>query len=523
MNSFSLMKLSRALERAIEEGLEPKSLVDLLARLIDVGGDEGDAEALADAIALSTSIEEKTAARDACLVLYLRSNAWSSLQGLRHDGLDAWAWEQPELLSQIYWLRAAIQHEGFNDLSTGRKSQIFCNLGNALSYLGRIVEAIVEWRNALLALPIHGMARGNLGGGLFRYGMALYDDGHTYWLLRGAKDELINAIEGGVGRDGSTYPEALEGFAHFLQHVEERLDEYDDDGAGEKQEEWHLGQTEKEKQYRRWCLAKTLFLNPLNDLSAATVGAADVLLLPPHRINGAGITYRAFYNQLKQEYIYARWCLFEGVTANEVHFADRDVYLESNADLALYSMGLEQIKTTFRCAYSLLDKVAYFINAYWKAGWPEKKVNFRNVWYEEKKPRGAPSIPLRPVFETSKNPPLRGLFWLSKDVYLTHLQDVADPSAKESDALRNHMEHKFMKVVDTILKNDCSSDIFEDQLAHLVQRDELIARSEHLLKLSRAALIYLSLAMHYEERRRPPPDGPIVPVDLGSYSDDLKV
>src|SRR5476649_1812338 len=139
---------------------------------------------------------------------------------------------------------------------------------------------------------------------------------------------------------------------------------------------------------------------------------------------------------------------------------------------------------------------------------------------------GVPVALLRPIFEASRNPYLRGLFWLSKDIYLDSLQDVADPSAKESDALRNHMEHKFMKVVDTILTDGSSSEMFNDHLGHLVERNELISRSEHVLTMSRAALIYLTLAMRHEQRFGPSAIGPkrhTMPVDLGLYRDKLKL
>jgi len=524
VKSFSLQELRLALTRAIETRPGDSALVEILALLVDAAGDEGDAEALVDAVTLSMDIEERAQAADACLVLYHRSNAWSLLQVVRHDAGNAHAWEQPELLNQIYWLRAAIQHEGFEKLSVGRRSQIFCNLGNALSSLGRVVEAIAEWRSSLRELSSHGMARGNLGMGLFRYATALSDNGHAYWLLKGAKDELLNAINGGAEKDGSTYPEALEAFNRYLEYTEQYLARYEDWNQDEP-EHTRRSKTKKEGRYRDWCVHETLYLNPLNDLKPAHFAAEDALRLPSHRVDGVGITYRAFFNQLKQEYAYARWCLHEGLEARTVHFADKHLHLELNCDLALYSMGIEQVKTAFRCAYSLLDKVAYFVNDYWHVGWSKKKVSFREVWYKEKK-KGAPVTSLRPIFEASRNPYLRGLFWLSKDVYLERLQDVADPSAKESDALRNHMEHKFMKVVDTMRTDEYSSEMLNDHLGHLVQRDELLSKSEHVLKMSRAALIYLSLAMRYEELFGPSAVGPkqlVMPFDLGLYPDDLKL
>lgn len=488
--------------------------------LVDDAGDADNEEVLVYAIELSDIIESKASLSDACLVRYHRSNAWAALRSIRKTGEDVWSWEQPELLKQIYWLRGAVQHLGHADLPAARRAQIYCNLGNALSQAGRFVDALVEWRNALKEQPIHGMARGNLGIGLVSYGMFLYDEGHTFWFLREARKELNDAIEVGIGRDGATYPEALLGFNRYLEFVEQQLAQYERLNE-ETHSDFLLGDSDPEQQYRQWCLEKNLFLNPLNDLYANPVAAQDVLLLPSHRIEGAGITYRAFFNQLKQEFIYARWSLFDGINAKRLHFGDREVFLESNADLALYSIGLEKVKTAFRCAYSLLDKVAYFVNAYWKLGIPEKRVSFRTLWFEDGK--GKQPRQVRQIFEISKNFPLRGLFWIAKDIYEDDLQTVASPTAKEMDALRNHLEHKFVKVVDVDTKVDFRSDMFEDKLSHQVVRDDLISRSEYLVMLSRSALIYLSLAMHVEERRVFLSEESIMPFDLGIYPDDLKI
>lgn len=46
----------------------------------------------------------------------------------------------------------------------------------------------------------------------------------------------------------------------------------------------------------------------MNDLGAFPAAAQDVLRLPDHDAD-AGITYLGFYNQMKQEYGFARHCL----------------------------------------------------------------------------------------------------------------------------------------------------------------------------------------------------------------------
>lgn len=502
--------------------MNQEALVDLLGQLVDAGGDTRDEGSLLAAIEFSERIAAISEPVQACIVLYHASNAWSTLQYLRHTNDALWSWDQPELLQQILTLRRAIQHPGFEGQPPFRRAQIYCNLGNSLNEAGRFVDALTEWRLALLEQPILGMAHGNLGIGLATYGRSLYDAGHTYWFLRAASEELMTAIAGGVGRDGSTFPEALHGFSQHLLGVEYHLSHYGVAGDGQLGE-FPLGDSEREQKYRRWCLNRTLFLNPLNDLGPGSVAANDTLSVPSHRVKGAGITYRASFNQLVQEFTYARWCLFDGSNADTVHFADKGVGLAYNADLSHYSVGLEQVKTAFRFAYSLLDKIAYFINRYWSLNVPERSVYFHSIWYEEAK--GKQPRMVRSTFETSENLPLRGLFWLSKDLFEPSMQAVANPVAKQLKALRNHLEHKFVKVVAVNVEIENEHKLFEDHLSHKISRDDLTDKAEHILRLSRSALIYLSMAMHVEEQRKMKAEGEVNrgAMDIGLYPDDLKV
>lgn len=521
VSPLNVEELTRAAEGIATAGGDSNAAVEALACLVDSADDEDNTTVLVKAIELAEGIEAKCLPKDACLVRYYRSNAWAGLRRLRSTPAKAWSWEQPELLEQIYWLRAAIQHEGYAQLPAPRRAQFHCNLGNALSEAGRFVDALDEWRCALDEQPMLGMAHGSLGKGLVQYGTALYDEGHAYWFLRRGQRELAQAVAGGVNRDGSTYPSALAHFEACLADVERLLgaDATIDD---EELSTFSLGKSRREQQYRQWSLERHLFLNPLNDLGVNSIAAQDVLCLPSHRVKGAGVTFLAFFNQLKQEYAYARWCLYEGSSGQRVHLADRGVRLALNSDYALYAMGLEQVKTAFRCAYSLLDKVAFFVNDYWQLGIAERKVNFRSVWFEVPNDKGTRGQ-VRQVFETSKNLPLRGLFWLAKDIYFEELRGVAHPNAQDLDSLRNHLEHKYVKVVDFFAGMTSQSDIFADRLAHKVNRDELLGKTERLLQLSRSALIYLCLAMHVEEQRTLGSLAFAFSLDVGTYPDGFKV
>ncbi|WP_317848743.1 LA2681 family HEPN domain-containing protein [Pseudomonas sp. GL-B-16] len=147
-----------------------------------------------------------------------------------------------------------------------------------------------------------------------------------------------------MGRDEATTDEAIQAFKWYQVRLAQEVERKDDAELLKHS----LGTSKAEREYRRWRLDNQLFLNPMNDLPAASYDP----LRPPNHNARVGINYLAFFNQMKQEYAYARYCLYQGEHARSVHYADKDIPLAFNCDYALYSTELEHIKTAFRSAYS---------------------------------------------------------------------------------------------------------------------------------------------------------------------------
>lgn len=146
--------------------------------------------------------------------------------------------------------------------------------------------------------------------------------------------------------------------------------------------------TEEEHDYRQWCLVHYLYLNPSNDLGPYSVAAGDSMGLASHVVPlDAPYTFESFFDQMKQEYVSARWLLYEGLTAKVPHFSDRDVLLQVSEPRPSLCLSIEKAKTAYRISYSLFDKIGFFVNAYMKLGIPERQVSFRTLWRsDEKKP-----------------------------------------------------------------------------------------------------------------------------------------
>jgi hypothetical protein len=187
------------------------------------------------------------------------------------------------------------------------------------------------------------------------------------------------------------------------------------------------------------------------------------------------------------------WLLYEGLMLASPHFSDREVLLSATEPRPSLSLSTEKLKAAFRISYSLFDKVSFFINAYMGLGIPEKSVSFRTLWKTEEKK------PIRPQFDSTTNWGFCALYWLAKDFFEKPSDDVAEPHARALCDMRNHIEHKYLRVsvVETITTPT-------DDLALTVSRERFRRDALHVLKLARSALIYLDISVRYEEQRREP-------------------
>ena len=483
------------------QGMSNDHALELIAQLTDISSILEKIEGARHAIKLSSELQGRdlTDVQEASLCYYL-ANAWADVRKLSRRGSDiAWDWEQNELDKEFIYLRKALKLDSIQRLSDETACRILTNLGNVLDHVGRFVEAIEYWDRALIKLPSFAMARGNRGMCLFLYAGVLYDQGHKILFLKSAHHELIIALAASL-EDGARMQ-----FEEIKNKIESMIPkEYLQ--KNDYLNRFPLESTEQEIQYRQWCLDNRLFLNPLNDLEACSISAQDVLSTPTITVTkGEGPYYQGFYNQIKQEFVSARYLYFEGINMRQPHFSDKDVSLVDTLDDPAYCLSVEKIKMAFRVCYSLFDKVAFFLNAYLNLQIPEQSVTFRKFWYEsQNKDKG-----LKAYFQKLENWSLRGLYWLSKDLYEYEdgFQEAIEPDARELAIIRNHLEHKYFKLHNDPWSSKQSggrtqSREIVDSLAYSMHRKDFAVKTLRLMKIGRAALIYLSLGMHSEEKRR---------------------
>lgn len=501
-------------------GLKNGKALHYLACLVDLAARYDDPESTDKALAWAAELKSrKLSASDQITLSYFTANAWGDKQNFRHRNADeAWKWEQPETLNQILCLRRARRHPYFQQWDGVRQAQVLTNLGNQLDTLGRFVEALAHWNDALAVKPEFGMARGNRGTGLFIYSNLLFDPYHKAPFYVAAYRDLEFALSSNANFEGYSDAQAKEAF----RRTREKIASITDISKLERSynlADFSLGDSEAERRYRKWALSERLFLNPLNDLGPYPAAAADTFVLPTFTTKlSEPPTWLGFFNQLKQEYVSARWTFYEGSKATNAHFSDRDVRLYNTLDYPVYGVGAERVRMAFRMAYSLFDKIGFFLNDYMRLQIPETQVYFRKLWFKPD------STELRAEFVQLQNRPWRGLYWLSKDLFDKKLKTTADPDAQGLYKLRNRLEHSYLKLHD-IGSGNQAGDLFHDRMAHSLGYGEFERRTLRVLKLARAALIYLALGMEREERSRAAQGGTgglSIPMTMDTFDDDWK-
>lgn len=477
--------------------LSTQEALDKLGPFVDAAGDLGHRRGLEHAIKLVATVRPQCTAADSAVLDYYEGNAWSCLRHLNHrEGQDAWDWRQPELLQEVMCFRRALNGSG--NLPLDRQLPMLTNLGNIMSHLGRQVEALAYYDRAMALYPKYSMTLGNRAQATITYSIYHYDKGHKHVFLSRAREDFIEALK------YQAEPGAHELFQARLADLNQRkigtLERFN-------LERHSLGRDAAERRFRKWALQERLFLNPLNDLGPYPIAARDVLQLPTIITRLAqGPTFHGFFNQLKQEFASARWFYYEAVTAKgsqrEINaIADRQLMLVDAQDCARFGLQLEKLKVSFRTAYSLLDKIAFFLNAYLDLGLDLTRVNFRSVWFQDANPKKQQIHPKLP----KDNLPLRGLFWLSRDFTESNpdFTTAMEPDAKAIATIRNHLEHRFLRISEM-----GAQQIWKEDIGYDLSPASLRDRTLRLLRSARAGIIYLVLALNtYEALHRPKSGG----------------
>lgn len=424
---------------------------------------------------------------------------------------------------QLLYLRQAAQHDSFQKCSNELKVMIFTNIGNAFYSVKRFIEAIRYYDQVITYIPNFGVALYNRGDSLYKFAnwLALNheinaDRTPIDFLYAEAKKSFDLAFK--EGSIWETHPDHVKAMRkkydeHLLPHIQETQSLEFIKGYKLNSNNFFKGSSEKNA-YKKWSLKEHLYLYPINLVSVYDIGGKDYLSFPPYSYR-QGEEQPEFFNWfrlLKQEYIAARYLLFQSIQLKDKkHFADEnsDLFPSNEAELKRsdnsgeirqndFSFGLATslMKSSFSKAYSIFDKIAEFIFAFWEVDVDSKKnISIATIWYNNLDSKQGVNIKLI----NKDNWFLKGLYHLSYDLVGKEIPEAYIlPEFKRLHEIRNKLEHSGVMITKEI--NTSSS-----QRLMTISSEEFVEHNLSLLRLVRNALFYLSLAAgldqwNYENR-----------------------
>jgi tetratricopeptide (TPR) repeat protein len=199
---------------------------------------------------------------------------------LKKDNLD----------SAKYYYRKALQFKSGNNLT----AQILVNLGNCFDNIGRVVEALECYDQALSLRPNFGMALGNKGKALYFYADLCGEHQGTfimeaYTLLKSAKSALT--------------PEAAFGFSETLKIIEQRGRNLPLDNPPKFPGCSIKGKTSLERYLIDFCLRNQLYLNVCNFCKKCDAAIGDTITIRTMTVPANDYSYltlSSYLNEIKK-------------------------------------------------------------------------------------------------------------------------------------------------------------------------------------------------------------------------------
>jgi tetratricopeptide (TPR) repeat protein len=450
--------------------------------LIDIANDLEDSDSAAKGISLLKDVDVAMLPESAASKhWYNLGNGYGALYNIKKipSGLRRALDEDFSRAKQCY--RKAMSLGASSAESTAR---LYTNYGILLRTVGRHVEEIEAYDEALKAVPDFGMALWNKARGL-RWYSRLVEHPTKRSALVEAWDLIKRSLDAGLepGRQAKARKE--------LAELERILKE--PKAPAHKQTE-HVAHSDIEAGYIKFCVENRLYLHPC-PIHVHEAYQDPLSVRFPTSTKDVFLELRSDpLAVIKQEYIAARFLLFcYRFKQPDLSFVDRGTYLPS-VQQGNGQIYLQLLILSFRAAYAILDKIAFFLNKFCRMGEEENRVYFREELFI------AHGVP-RPELAEYDGPQLAALFDLarefSKDQPLYPLRD-----------LRHKLEHRCVTVrrAQNSVKENGSSASGDGRTYAIptggLTDNDLYESTLRLLRAVRAAVFYM---FYFVRRSDEPP------------------
>jgi hypothetical protein len=187
-------------------------------------------------------------------------------------------------------------------------------------------------------------------------------------------------------------------------------------------------------------------------------------------------------NQIKEDYAIARLLLVQSQFKREdFDSISRRTIFVNTLDYSQFNLYSGLLKSAFKEAYNILDKVAVFINDYYNLRLQTDHVYFATIWQLHGK--------IRDEILKSKNISLYALY----DIY----QDFKSGYYEPLQAIRNASTHRKL-VICGLMPTDSDKKDDKESIGY----STLLRETVNLMRLAKAAIIYLINFVSIEENSK---------------------
>jgi hypothetical protein len=376
------------------------------------------------------------------------------------------------------------------EVSDELRVQALTNLGNSLDSLGRDVDAMDRYDQALAIDPTFGMALGNKGTTLL--GIIPLTEDHVPALVADAARLLDGAL---ADRD-----RVLQiGGVSALKNFESRRERI---SLGERRPA--STQPPWSDPYLSWCMERGLFLHVSPACLSSNSELLDPLFFRGVTVGMSRLEQRRVnflidaFDAIKQDYLAARYTTWlatsrrSPIVEQSLELAPRARFLDS-LSYARWGPRTGMALQAFTATINALDKIASFVHLYLDID-RKDKVYFRTLWHPRGK-RNKPDVMHTEIAEGLRDPECsRGLLALC-DLSCDLEQDTSLNKLVER---RHAATHRFLVAHHMLVDSDQDSNDWLEGISW----DELIDGTLAQMRTARAALVYLARTVDTREAAR---------------------
>jgi hypothetical protein len=368
------------------------------------------------------------------------------------------------------------------------RSQLWTNYGNCLDQLGRGMEALYAYEEALKIDSNFSMALGNKAMAMRffadisgTYRGAIYIK--SYQILKSILENEDLIKFGSIA--------AKKSFEYEIKQIKRQFKDKSLLSKSLQHPQYDLTfATLFEKFYIEFCSKHKLFLNfhiHEDKCETSIVDPIFISLITPIDDNKTFYNLAKYINQIKEDYATARLLLVQSQFKRKDfdNISKRTTFVNT-LDYSIFNIYIGLLKSAFKEAYNILDKISRFINEYYKLG-IKNDIYFTSIWqYKVNKN----DWKIRPKIINSKNISLYALY----DIFL----DFKSGYYEKIREIRNALTHERLVIYNSsiLTKWDNKNDKYN------IGYDTMLSQTIKLLQLLKSSIIYLINFVQLEENKK---------------------